>query len=271
MIGGVTYSDHPALQTGTIKVEDREHTVMKNLPASFTFYDEWYEFDKSPRSNVHVLATADETSYKPKKPMGDHPMIWTNPSYDRVIYIGIGHDSNAISDPNFTILIRDAILWTASSVTNKEQTDLDNSLGSELTILASQVAYNMNDPKSAMVRSKELLPADTQFELVDALTFKKVFSGTLTKGIKVQEWSPELYYSKAEFTSFHDPGYYKLVVRKGGKEYSSYDFTIDNQAIGKVAIPAKSLFFQLAFLLHKHGVQEIVCSSQITPTKFLKI
>jgi len=243
MIGDITYSDHPALQTGTIKVEDREHPVMKNLPASFPFYDEWYEFDKNPRSNVHVLATADETSYKPKKPMGDHPIIWTNPSCDRSIYIGIGHDSTAISDPNFTILIRDAILWAASPVTNKEQSDLDNSLNAGLTILASQVAYDLDGPKSAIIRSRELLPADAQFELVDALTFKKVFSGTLTRGIKVQEWSPDLYYSKADFSSFQNPGYYKLIVRKDGKEYSSYDFTIDNMAIGKAAIPAIINFF----------------------------
>src|SRR5664279_671779 len=92
MFGDVTYSNHPALQTGTIKVEDREHPVMKNLPASFSFYDEWYEFDKNPRPNVHVLATADETSYKQVKPAGDHPIIWINPTYDRVIYIGVGHD-----------------------------------------------------------------------------------------------------------------------------------------------------------------------------------
>ena len=75
LLGDVIYSPHPAKQTGTIIVEDREHPVMKNLPASFSFYDEWYEFNKSPRANVHVLATADESSYKPLKPMGDHPII----------------------------------------------------------------------------------------------------------------------------------------------------------------------------------------------------
>jgi len=121
LLGDVIYSPHPAKQTGTIFVEDREHPVMKNLPASFSFYDEWYEFDKSPRANVHVLATADESSYKPQKPMGDHPIIWTNPAYDRVIYIGIGHDVTAITDPNFSILMRDAILWAASPVINKER------------------------------------------------------------------------------------------------------------------------------------------------------
>ena len=121
LMGGIVYSPHPAKQTGRIVVEDRTHPVMKNLPASFKIYDEWYEFDKSPRPNVHVLATADESSYKPEKPMGDHPMIWTNPAYDRVIYIGIGHDTTACTDQNFTILMRDAILWAASQVSHVEE------------------------------------------------------------------------------------------------------------------------------------------------------
>lgn len=116
LMGDIVYSPHPKKQTGTILVEDRSHPVTKNLPASFSFYDEWYEFNRSPRSNVHVLATADETSYEQEIPMGDHPMIWINPHYDRAVYIGIGHDTTACTDPNFTILMRDAILWAASPV-----------------------------------------------------------------------------------------------------------------------------------------------------------
>ena len=116
LMGGVIYSPHPEKQTGIIQVEDRTHPVTKNLPASFRFYDEWYEFNKSPRPNVKVLATADENSYKPEIPMGDHPMIWITPEFDRAVYIGIGHDTTACTDPNFTNLMRDAILWAASPV-----------------------------------------------------------------------------------------------------------------------------------------------------------
>jgi uncharacterized protein len=125
LLGGIIYSPHPKKQTGTIVVEDRKHPVTRNLPSSFRFYDEWYEFNKSPRPNVHVLATADETSYKPEIPMGDHPMIWTNPDYDRAVFIGIGHDTTACSDPNFTILMRDAILWAASPVKEKKRAEKD--------------------------------------------------------------------------------------------------------------------------------------------------
>jgi len=243
MFGGVIYSAHPAQQTGKMIVEDRTHPVMKNLPASFNFYDEWYDFNTSPRSRVHVLATADETSYKPEKAMGDHPMIWTNPDYDHVIYIGIGHDTTACSDPNFGILIRDAILWASSPVEHKEQADLDKSLQKMVTILTSQVAYNLSGPKMAVVKSDYLLPASAPFEIVDALTFEKVFSGTLSRGIKVDEWSPDLFYSQADFSSFQKPGYYKLVVRQDANEYSSYDFQVDDLAIGKIAIPSIINFF----------------------------
>jgi type 1 glutamine amidotransferase len=113
-LGGVVYSPHPPLQRGTVIVEDRTHPVTKNLPARFELTDEWYEFDRSPRPDVQVLATADESTYRPNKPMGDHPLVWTNPRFHRMVYVGIGHDVSACSDPNFAILLRDAILWAAA-------------------------------------------------------------------------------------------------------------------------------------------------------------
>jgi type 1 glutamine amidotransferase len=113
-MGGVIYSPHPAYQKGMVMVEDRKHPATKNLPAKFEISDEWYEFNKSPRPNVRVLATADETSYKQNKPMGDHPIIWTNEKYRRMIYIGIGHDPSVFSNQNYVTLLRDAILWAGS-------------------------------------------------------------------------------------------------------------------------------------------------------------
>jgi len=110
-LGGISYSPHPAFQKGTVIVEDHKHPIMKNLPDRFEVPDEWYEFDKSPRPNVHVLAVADESSYHQNKPMGDHPIIWTNEKYKKMVYIGIGHDASLCSDKNYTILITNAILW----------------------------------------------------------------------------------------------------------------------------------------------------------------
>jgi type 1 glutamine amidotransferase len=123
LMGDVVYSPHPAFQKGSLVIEDRDHPVTRNLPKSFGLWDEWYEFDKSPRPNVRVLATADEASYKPNRPMGDHPMIWTNEKYARALYIGIGHDARACHNPHFAILMRDALLWAASPI---EATSSDN-------------------------------------------------------------------------------------------------------------------------------------------------
>ena len=243
LMGGIVYTPHPSKQTWILEVEDHTHPVMKNLPESFSFYDEWYEFDKSPRPNVHVLATAKESSYKQVIPMGDHPMIWTNPDYDRAIYIGIGHDISACKDSNFTILMRDAILWAASPVPNKEQHDLYHSLNQKITILNNQVAFNLTGPKRAIIKSYEPLPSSTTFELVDALSFEKVFTGTLTNGIEIKEWFPGVYYSQADFSSFEKPGMYIVEIRKDSLNYSSYDFKIDKQAMGETTIPAIVNFF----------------------------
>jgi type 1 glutamine amidotransferase len=114
-LGGVTYSPHPAYQKGTVLVEDRRHPATKNLPAHFEMSDEWYEFNGNPRGQTRVLATADETTYKQNKPMGDHPIIWTNERYRRAIYIGVGHDPSALTNEAYGILLRDSILWAASA------------------------------------------------------------------------------------------------------------------------------------------------------------
>jgi type 1 glutamine amidotransferase len=113
-MGDVTYSPHPAYQDGMVVVEDHNHPATKHLPAKFWMSDEWYEFNKSPRGNVRVLATADESTYKQNKPMGDHPIIWTNENFRRMIYIGVGHSPTALTNPSYVILLRDAILWAAS-------------------------------------------------------------------------------------------------------------------------------------------------------------
>jgi type 1 glutamine amidotransferase len=115
-MGGVRYTPHPAFQKGTLVIEDRNHPVTRNLPEKMEISDEWYEFDKSPRPNVRVLAHADERTYRPNKPMGDHPLIWVNEKYDRMVYIGIGHDASLCANADFKTLVRDAILWAGKAL-----------------------------------------------------------------------------------------------------------------------------------------------------------
>lgn len=114
LFGGVHYTDHPKLQKGRIVIEDRTHPITRGLPDKFEVLDEWYEFNKSPRPNVHVLGVADEQSYKQVKPMRDHPMIWVSEKADKAVYVAIGHDPSICTNENFTLLLRNSILWTAT-------------------------------------------------------------------------------------------------------------------------------------------------------------
>jgi len=112
-MGGVTYSPHPKFQQGVLVIEDHKHPVTKGLPDTITMTDEWYEFNKSPRPNVRVLASADESTYTQNKPMGDHPLVWVNEKYKRFIYVGVGHDSTAYANPPYAKLLTNAVVWAA--------------------------------------------------------------------------------------------------------------------------------------------------------------
>lgn len=116
-MGGVRFKNYIApLADGTLIVEDKQHPVMKDVPASFVVSDdEWYTYDKSPRPNVHVLANVDESSYTPASDikMGDHPVVWVNESKKaRNVYFQIGHSSKLYETEGFTTMFRNAINWT---------------------------------------------------------------------------------------------------------------------------------------------------------------
>src|SRR6202012_4484213 len=64
-----------------------------------------------------LLASVDESTYNQNKPMADHPIIWTNERYRRMIYIGPGHSPDLLADHRYATLLRDAIRWAASAGT----------------------------------------------------------------------------------------------------------------------------------------------------------
>ena len=109
-MGGVRFKNYIApLANGTLIVEDKQHPVMKDVPASFVVPDdEWYTY-------VHVLANVDESSYTPASDikMGDHPVVWVNESKKaRNVYFQIGHSSKLYETEGFTTMFRNAINWT---------------------------------------------------------------------------------------------------------------------------------------------------------------
>lgn len=117
-MGGIRFKNYiAATASGTVNIEDKNHPVMKGVPISFVIPDdEWYTFDKNPRPNVHVLASVDESSYKPASDikMGDHPVIWVNDKMKaRNIYFLMGHSPSLLKSDEFRNMVGNAIIWAA--------------------------------------------------------------------------------------------------------------------------------------------------------------
>lgn len=118
-LGGIRFTHYlPDFAKATVRIEDRSHPLAKELPASFVIdKEEWYTWSASPRPNVNVFATVDESSYVPNtmiKMGGDHPVVWSNPRYKaRNVYIFMGHHAGLFDSPEFTQLFRNAVLWGA--------------------------------------------------------------------------------------------------------------------------------------------------------------
>ncbi len=118
-MGGIRFKNYIAsFATAKVNVEDRKHPVMQRLDSSFEIErEEWYTYDKSPRPNVHVLASVDEKTYTPDSSlkMGDHPVVWSNEHVKaRNVYIFMGHRAGHFQNQAFTTLFRNAIFWAAN-------------------------------------------------------------------------------------------------------------------------------------------------------------
>ena len=117
-MGGIRFKNYIAtFVTGRATIEDPRHPVMAGIASPFTIRDEeFYTYDKSPRANVHVLASVDEETYTPNTDirMGDHPIVWTNEHKKaRNIYIFMGHRPEHFDNEAFTRLFENSIFWAA--------------------------------------------------------------------------------------------------------------------------------------------------------------
>jgi cytochrome c len=112
---GAWFLSHPAIQTATLLREEADHPSTRHYPASFSFIDEWYNFQADPRGAVDVLLALDETSYDPGSgAMGDHPIAWCHGiGQGRAWYSALGHRSETYADPGFARHLLGGILWAA--------------------------------------------------------------------------------------------------------------------------------------------------------------
>jgi type 1 glutamine amidotransferase len=123
---GARFVGHPMpprqFQPGRVIVERGQaiaDALAEEFGAEWTMTEEWYSFDRSPRTNgARVLVTLDERSYQPaglpgaELRMKDHPLAWLrNVGRGRAFYSAIGHLPESYTHPPSARLLERGIAW----------------------------------------------------------------------------------------------------------------------------------------------------------------
>ncbi|WP_234320388.1 ThuA domain-containing protein [Streptomyces sp. SBT349] len=115
--GGAHMPAHsPGVLPGTAHVADRVHPSTSMLPERWERPEEWYNFDVNPRGDVHVLVTADESTYDPgSEAMGaDHPISWCREAEGGQVWAtAMGHDAASYTEESFRDHVVGGVRWAA--------------------------------------------------------------------------------------------------------------------------------------------------------------
>ncbi|MBS1916946.1 MAG: glycoside hydrolase family 9 protein [Bacteroidetes bacterium] len=107
----------------------------------------------------------------------------------------------------------------------------------QVSIFVNEVAYNTNNPKTAIVRTGEQLPSIT-FDIVDATTGEPAFRGISGAVQKINEWDSGKYFYQLQFSSFDKPGKFTIAITVNNKRYQSEPFVIGENALAASTIPS---------------------------------
>jgi len=121
---GRTFVIHPAIQTAKVSVIDKNFPGVEQMPASFLWTDEYYQYSKPHSDNLQYILSVDEKSYSPEadwgkvkgQGMGDfHPIAWYQ-QYDggRAFYTGLGHLPETYEQSMFLSHLYGGLYWAAT-------------------------------------------------------------------------------------------------------------------------------------------------------------
>ncbi|AOM78055.1 ThuA domain-containing protein [Pedobacter steynii] len=98
---GAYFLKHPEQQVAALNVLNRKTVSTAHLPEIWKRKDEWYNF-KDISTDLKVLISIDENSYKGGTNGTNHPMAWYH-DFDggRSFYTGLGHTEESYTDPLF--------------------------------------------------------------------------------------------------------------------------------------------------------------------------
>ena len=135
LVGAYFKSHPPGTPAASVDVEDTDDHSTQGLPVRWDRVDEWYNYravnfeetdsvDYSPRGEVHVLASVDETTYDEQDENAtddDHPISWCQ-RYDggRSWYTGMGHTDESFSEEPYLSHILGGIEVSAGAAESEE-------------------------------------------------------------------------------------------------------------------------------------------------------
>lgn len=101
---GAYFKSHPAQQEAKLDVKDSRFGATSHLGATWTRFDEWYNFKSTHWDKVNVLLTLDEKSIKGAENGDFHPMAWyQNFDGGRSFYTALGHTEASYKDEKFLL------------------------------------------------------------------------------------------------------------------------------------------------------------------------
>ncbi|MEH1163867.1 ThuA domain-containing protein [Micromonospora sp. CPCC 205539] len=166
---GAWFSSHPAIQSATVRVEDRSNPSTAHLADTWVRSDEWYNYRTNPRPNVRVLASLDESSYSGGS-MGDHPITWCR-AYGggKAWYTGLGHTEASYTDSNFTRMLLGGIRVAAGAVSADctPRTTTPPPTGSSLRARANNQYVSAPNASTSLIANKGTAGTTERFDVVD--------------------------------------------------------------------------------------------------------
>ena len=91
---------------------------------------------------------------------------------------------------------------------------------------------------AAWWETSQRLPESSRFEVIDTLSSAVVFEGALSGDRECAEWFPGKHFYRADFSSFRQPGHFRLQIAQEGKRYDSFGFEIGEDALATQTVPA---------------------------------
>ncbi len=100
----------------TLKLDNPYHAATSSLPFNWSHVDAWPNFKASPRANVRVLASVDESTYTGGTMGADHPVAWCQ-DYDggRSFYTALGSTKEDYKDTLFLFHLLGGIMYASST------------------------------------------------------------------------------------------------------------------------------------------------------------